>query len=210
MENKVDIFSRLEEEKLVPVIKLDTPEQALPLVDALSAGGIGVAEVTFRTGAAAASIKRIRENRPDVLVGAGTVLTLEQLDAALEAGASFIVAPGYNPVIVDACIAKGVPILPGVTNPSQIEVAMHAGLKVLKFFPASLSGGIPMLKAFGSVYNARFMPTGGLNVDNFTDYLALPNVVACGGSWMVKAEYITQGQFGTITELSAAAKARIQ
>ncbi len=206
----MDIFSRLEEERLVPVIKLETPEQALPLVDALSAGGINVAEVTFRTDAAAASIKAIRKNRPDILVGAGTVLALAQLDAALEAEASFIVAPGYNPAIVAACIKKGVPIVPGVTNPSQIEVAMHAGLKVLKFFPASLSGGIPMLKAFGSVYNARFMPTGGLNADNFTDYLALPNVVACGGSWMVKAEYINKGQYGKITELSAAAKARIK
>ena len=206
----MDVIKRLEEEKLVPVIKLDTPDQALPLVDALAAGGITVAEVTFRTDAAAESIKLIRENRPDILVGAGTVLTLEQLDAAEKAGASFIVSPGFNPVIVEACIKKGLPITPGVTNPSQVEQAMHMGLKVLKFFPAELSGGIPMLKAFGSVYNARFMPTGGLNVDNFTDYLALPNVVACGGSWMVKADYIKNGQYDKVTELSAAAKGRLK
>ncbi|MDC7235652.1 MAG: bifunctional 4-hydroxy-2-oxoglutarate aldolase/2-dehydro-3-deoxy-phosphogluconate aldolase [Spirochaetales bacterium] len=206
----MDVISRLEKEKLVPVIKLDTPEQALPLVDALAKGGITVAEVTFRTDAAAASIKLIKENRPDILVGAGTVLTLEQLDAAIDAGAEFIVSPGFNPAIVQACIDRNIPITPGVTNPSQVEQAMHMGLKVLKFFPAELSGGIPMLKAFGSVYNARFMPTGGLNVDNFTDYLALPNVVACGGSWMVKGEYIKEGQYDTVTELSAAAKGRIK
>ncbi len=206
----MDVIARLEEEKLVPVIKLETPDQALPLVDALAKGGITVAEVTFRTDAAAESIKLIRENRPDILVGAGTVLTLEQLDAAEKAGASFIVSPGFNPEIVKACIKKGLPITPGVTNPSQVEQAMHLGLKVLKFFPAEISGGIPMLKAFGSVYNARFMPTGGLNVDNFTDYLALPNVVACGGSWMVKADYIKNGQYDKVTELSAAAKGRLK
>lgn len=206
----MDVIARLEEEKLVPVIKLDTPDQALPLVDALAAGGITVAELTFRTDAAAESIRLIRENRPDILVGAGTVLTLEQLDAAEKAGASFIVAPGFNPEIVKACIKKGLPVTPGVTNPSQVEQAMSLGLKVLKFFPAEISGGIPMLKAFGSVYNARFMPTGGLNVDNFTDYLALPNVVACGGSWMVKADYIKNGQYDKVTELSAAAKGRLK
>lgn len=206
----MDVISRLEKEKLVPVIKLDTPDQALPLVDALAKGGITVAEVTFRTDAAAESIRLIRENRPEILVGAGTVLTLQQLDAAIDAGASFIVSPGFNPVIVQACIDKNIPITPGVTNPSQVEQAMHMGLKVLKFFPAEISGGIPMLKAFASVYNARFMPTGGLNVDNFTDYLALPNVIACGGSWMVKGEYITEGQFDKVTELSAAAKARLK
>lgn len=205
----MDVISRLEEEKLVPVIKLDSPDQTLPLVDALAKGGVTVAEVTFRTDAAAASIKMIRENRPDILVGAGTVLTEAHLEAAVEAGASFVVAPGFNPDIVKACIKRNIPVVPGVANPSQVEQAMALGLNVLKFFPAEISGGIPMLKAFGSVYNARFMPTGGLNVDNFTDYLALPNVIACGGSWMVKADFIKNGEFDKVTELSADAKGRI-
>ncbi len=206
----MDIFNRLKEEKLVPVIKLENPSDALPLARALSAGGINIAEITFRTDAAAASIRSIKNNMPELLLGAGTVLTLEQLDAAVEAGAEFIVAPGYNPAIVEACIRKGIPVIPGVTNPSQIEVAMHAGLKVLKFFPAALSGGIPMLKTFASVYSAEFMPTGGLNEENFTDYLALSNVCACGGSWMVKPDYIKAGQFEKISELSAAAKNMIK
>jgi 2-dehydro-3-deoxyphosphogluconate aldolase/(4S)-4-hydroxy-2-oxoglutarate aldolase len=202
----MEILTRLEKEKIVPVIKLENSKDALPLADALIKGGINVAEVTFRTDAAAASIAAIRKNRPDMLVGAGTVLTLDQLNLAIEAGASFIVAPGFNPVIVEACIAKNIPIIPGVTNPSQIEVAMNYGLKVLKFFPAELSGGIPMLKAFGSVYSVRFMPTGGLNVQNFIEYLRLSNVVACGGSWMVNPEFIQKGQFDKITKLSAEAK----
>ena len=172
-------------------------------------GGIRVAEVTFRTDTAAESIASIKHNRPDILVGAGTVLTLDQLDAAVDAGALFIVAPGFNPKIVEACIGKNIPIIPGVTNPSQIEVAMNYGLKVLKFFPAELSGGIPMLKAFGSVYPVKFIPTGGLNIQNFTDYLALSNVAACGGSWMVKGDLISAGQFDKITELSAAAKEKL-
>jgi len=165
--------------------------------------------VTFRTGAAAESIRLVRKNRPDILVGAGTVLTLDQLNEAVNAGASFVVAPGFNPFIVQACLDRGIPVLPGVTNPSQVEQAMHMGLEILKFFPAEIAGGIPMLKAFASVYNARFMPTGGLNVNNFTDYLALPNVIACGGSWMVDPEFIKERQYGRVTELSAAAKARI-
>ena len=202
----MEIFNRLEKEKIVPVIKLEQSDDALSLADALLKGGITVAEITFRTTAAAASIASIRKNRPDMLVGAGTVLTLNQLQSAIDAGASFIVAPGFNPKIVEACLKKDIPIIPGVTNPSQIEVAMNYGLDVLKFFPAELCGGIPMLKAFGSVYPVRFMPTGGLNIKNFVNYLNLNNVVACGGSWMVKADFIKEGQFDKITKLSAEAR----
>ncbi len=205
----MDVFNRIKEEKLVPVIKLENHLNAVPLAESLAAGGIRVAEITFRTAAAAASIKSIRKECPGILVGAGTVLTLDQLEQAVEAGAEFIVAPGYNPVIVNACLKRQIPVIPGVTNPSQIEVAMYAGLGILKFFPAALSGGIPMLKTFGSVYSAEFMPTGGLNEVNFTDYLALPNVCACGGSWMVKPELINTGQFDKISQLSASAKSII-
>ena len=198
----MDIFKRITEEKIVPVIKLENKESAVPLADALLAGGIGVAEVTFRTDAAAGAIELLRKERPDMLVGAGTVLTLDQLSAAIDAGAQFVVAPGFNPCIVEACLSQRVPMVPGVNSPSQIEIAMEMGLEILKFFPAELSGGIPMLKTLGSVYPVQFMPTGGLNESNMIDYLRLANVIACGGSWMVKPEFIANGEFETITKLS--------
>ena len=199
----MDVFKRLAAEKIVPVIKLQTPDSAVPLAKALSEGGINVAEVTFRTDAAAESIKRIREDFPQILVGAGTVLTIENAKKAEDAGASFIVAPGFNPKIVEYCLSRNIPVVPGVNSPSQVEQAMELGLNVLKFFPAELSGGIMMLKTLGTVYNISFMPTGGLSEANFIEYLSLPNVTACGGSWMVKAELIESGNFDEITRLSA-------
>lgn len=206
----MDIFEILSKEKIVPVIKLKNPGSAVPLARSLKDGGINVAEVTFRTGAAVESIKKIRENFPDMLVGAGTVLTLENANQAIDAGAAFIVAPGFNPRIVEFCQRKNIPVVPGVNSPSQVEMAMEMGLKFLKFFPAEISGGIPMLKTLGSVYTVGFMPTGGLNGDNFIDYLLLPNVIACGGSWMVKSEWIDSGQFDTITNESLIVRNQIK
>lgn len=200
------IFDVIQKEKIVPVVKLEREEDALPLADALLKGGIRVAEITFRTGAAAGAIEILRKERPDMLVGAGTVLNMDQLSKAIDAGAQFVVAPGFNPRIVEACLSQGVPMIPGVNNPSLIEAAMEMGLEVLKFFPAELSGGIPMLKTLATVYPVKFMPTGGLKESNMIDYLSLANVVACGGSWMVKPDLITSGNFEKITELSSAVR----
>lgn len=199
----MSVFDRLSEEKIVPVIKLKTPDSAVSLAKALTAGGINVAEVTFRTDAAAESIKRIRKEFPEMLVGAGTVLTLENAKKAEDAGVAFIVAPGFNPRIVDFCLSRNISVVPGVNSPTQVELAMEMGLEVLKFFPAEISGGIPMLKTLGSVYNVRFMPTGGLKENNFLEYLKLGNVLACGGSWMVKGDLIESGQYDEITRLSS-------
>jgi len=205
----MSVFKRLIEEKIVPVIKLKTSDSAVPLAQALIAGGINVAEVTFRTDAATESIKRIRKEFPEMLVGAGTVLTLENAKEAEDAGASFIVAPGFNPRIVEFCQSRNIPVVPGVNSPTQVELAMEMGLEVLKFFPAEISGGISMLKTLASVYNVRFMPTGGLNENNFLDYLKLSNVLACGGSWMVKGDLIESGRYDEITRLSASVRDEI-
>jgi 2-dehydro-3-deoxyphosphogluconate aldolase/(4S)-4-hydroxy-2-oxoglutarate aldolase len=175
----------------------------------LTAGGINVAEVTFRTDAAAESIKRIRKEFPEMLVGAGTVLTLENAKKAEDAGAAFIVAPGFNPSIVEFCLSRNISVVPGVNSPTQVELAMEMGLEVLKFFPAEISGGIPMLKTLGSVYNVHFMPTGGLNENNFLEYLKLGNVLACGGSWMVKGDLIESGRYDEITRLSSNVREQI-
>ena len=188
--------------KLVPVIKLNDPKDAIPLVDALVAGGLSVAEITFRTAAAPEAIALVRKERPDVLVGAGTVLTIEQAQKAIDSGASFVVSPGFNPSVVDYCIEKGMPVFPGVTSPTEVEMGLARGLKVLKFFPAEASGGVAMLKALGAVYEVRFMPTGGVSDKNVLSYLALKNVIACGGSWMVKPELIEAGKFDEITEIT--------
>lgn len=188
--------------KLVPVIKLNDPKDAIPLVDALVAGGLSVAEITFRTAAAPEAIALVRKERPDVLVGAGTVLTIEQAQKAIDSGASFVVSPGFNPTVVDYCIGKGMPVFPGVTSPTEVEMGLARGLKVLKFFPAEASGGVAMLKALGAVYEVRFMPTGGVSDKNVLSYLALKNVIACGGSWMVSPELIESGKFEEITEIT--------
>lgn len=206
----MNVFDKLLEEKIVPVIKLKTADSAVHLSLALQEGGINVAEITFRTDAAGESIKKIKGNFPGMLVGAGTVLTLENAIQAMDAGAAFIVAPGFNPRIVEFCQSKNVPVIPGVNSPSQVEMAMEMGLKYLKFFPAALSGGIPMLKTLGSVYNVSFIPTGGLNGDNFIDYLMLPNVIACGGSWMVKSDWIDSGQFKEITKAAVRVRDQIK
>jgi 2-dehydro-3-deoxyphosphogluconate aldolase/(4S)-4-hydroxy-2-oxoglutarate aldolase len=204
-----EVFAALGERGIVPVIKLERADQALALADALVAGGLPVAEITFRTGAAAEAIKLIKKHRPEILLGAGTVTTPEQVEAAIAAGASFAVTPGFNPRIVDLCLSRGLPVVPGVNSPSQVELGLERGLGLLKFFPAEASGGVKMLKALHGPYaDARFVPTGGVDLANLASYLGLPYVAAVGGSWMVKEELIAAGSFEEIARLCAEAVAQ--
>ncbi len=188
---------------IVPVVKIDNLEDAIPLARALCKGGLPVAEITFRTACAAEAIKRITEEFPNMLVGAGTVLTPEQADEAVAAGAKFIVSPGLNPRVVKHCLEIGVPITPGCANPSDIEAALELGLDVVKFFPAEAAGGLPMIKAMSAPYGSlKFMPTGGLNEKNILDYLKFNKILACGGSYMVSADLMNAGEWDKITELT--------
>lgn len=206
----MDMIEKIKQEKIVPVVKLDNAKDAMPLAEALMAGGINVMEITFRTAAAAESISLIAREFPNIILGAGTVLTLEQLETAAEAGSTFMVSPGFNPKITEAALKRGFPILPGVITPAEVEQAMNYGLTTLKFFPASIAGGIPMLKTFNTVYPmVSFMPTGGLSNDNFIEYLSCPNVIACGGSWMVAPKLIEEANFAEVTRLSRAAKDKL-
>ena len=187
---------------IVPVIKIDDVEKAVPLAKALVAGGIPCAEITFRTQEGVEAIRRISEQVPDCLVGAGTVLTTEQIDKAIAVGAKFLVSPGLNPRVVAYAQEKNMPIFPGCANPSDMEKAIEMGLNVVKFFPAEQSGGLDYIKAVSAPYPMlRFMPTGGINADNVGKYLAFNKIVACGGSWMVKADLINDGKFDEITRL---------
>ena len=205
-----EIMKKISDAGIVPVIKLDDENNAVPLARALCAGGIPVAEVTFRTAQAESSIRRIAAEVPEMLVGAGTVLTTEQVDRAVGAGAKFIVSPGLNPKVVAHCRSIGVPVVPGCSSPSDIESALELGLSTVKFFPAEALGGVKMLKALSAPYGSvSFMPTGGINAANLNDYLSLKNVVACGGSWMVKPELIAAGDFDAITSLSREAVAKM-
>jgi 2-dehydro-3-deoxyphosphogluconate aldolase/(4S)-4-hydroxy-2-oxoglutarate aldolase len=193
--------------KIIPVVAIQDAEDALPLADALIRGGLPCAEITFRTAAAASAIKAVAQ-RGDILVGAGTVLTVDQVKQAVDAGATFIVAPGFNPKVVAYCIDKGIPVTPGVSNPTDIEMALDFGLEILKFFPAEAFGGLKTLKAMSAPYTMmRFIPTGGIGPGNVLDYLKHPKVAACGGSWMVKSDLIAGGQFERITELTREAVA---
>jgi len=188
---------------IVPVVVIDDANDALPLAKALIDGGINCAEVTFRTAAAKDAIKIISEAYPNMLVGAGTVLTTEQVDDAVMAGAKFLVSPGLNPRTVQYAMDKGVTMIPGVCTPSDIERGLELGLKVMKFFPAEPSGGITMIKALAAPYtDVLFMPTGGISKDNIEKYLEFNRVIACGGSWMVSKDMIKSGDFARITELS--------
>ena len=188
---------------IVPVVKIDRAEDALPLAKALCAGGLPCAEVTFRTSAAAEAIKTMTTNFPDMCVGAGTVLNAEQVDAAVEAGAKFIVSPGLNPRTVKYCIEKNVPVTPGTSSPSDIEQAIELGLDVVKFFPAEQSGGLAKIKAMAAPYvNMKFMPTGGINAKNLTSYLDFNKIIACGGSWMVPGNLINEGAWDKIEQLT--------
>jgi len=201
-----DILRKIEETGVVPVVKIDRAEDAVPLARALEKGGLPLAEITFRTDAAEESIRRISKEVPGVLVGAGTVLTIEQVDRALGAGAAFIVSPGINPEVVKHCQKKNVPVFPGVATPSDIEVALGLGLKVLKFFPAEALGGLDTLKALSGPYGqVRFMPLGGVNPENMNKYLGFPKVAAVGGTWLAKDDVVKAGDFEKITSLAAEA-----
>lgn len=191
---------------IVPVIKLKNAENAVPLCRALAKGGLPVAEITFRTEAAEESIRRVSAEMPDILVGAGTVLTCEQADRAIAAGAKFIVSPGLNPDVVRHVLDKNVPIFPGCATASDIERAIGLGLKVVKFFPAEAMGGIATIKALSGPYgDMRFMPTGGVSEKNLNDYLAFGKVLACGGSWMAKDDLIDAGRFDEIENMTRVA-----
>lgn len=188
---------------LIPVVVLEDAKDALPLAKALCEGGLPCAEVTFRTAAAEESIRIMSREFPQMLIGAGTVLTTEQVDRALDAGARFIVSPGLNPRVVEHCLKKGVAVTPGTSSPSDVEAAMGMGLEVVKFFPAEASGGLKMIKAMAAPYTKmKFMPTGGISIDNLNSYLSFSRILACGGSWMVKGDLIREGRFEEITRLT--------
>lgn len=203
-----EMLSKIQKMGIVPVIKLDDAKDAVPLAKALVEGGLPCAEITFRTAAAEESIRLMRQAYPDMLIGAGTVLTTEQVDKAINAGATFIVSPGLNPKVVRYCVEKDIPITPGCANPSDIEAAIELGLDVVKFFPAEAAGGLAMIKAMAAPYvNMKFMPTGGINAKNLLSYLDFPKIIACGGSWMVSDEMVKAGEFDKITALTKEAVA---
>ena len=201
-------FEALSRIGVVPVITIDRPQDAVPLARALLNGGIGCAEITFRTASAEEAIQRISDECHEMLVGAGTVLTVQQAEQAIRAGAQYIVAPGFDAAVVDWCQEHGVPVLPGVATPTEINMALARGVKLLKFFPSEEIGGVRMLKALHAPYQeVQFIPTGGIKAHNLAEYLALPNVVACGGSWMATGSMISEGKFDEITRLSREARA---
>lgn len=196
------IYEQFKKTGIIPVVVLEDAKDAEPLARALCEGGLPCAEVTFRTPAAAEAIRIMTEKFPDMLVGAGTVLTTEQVDRAIESGAKFIVSPGLNPDVVRYCMEKDIPVTPGTQTPSDMEKAMSFGLNVVKFFPAEPSGGLSMIKAVAAPYTElQFMPTGGINAKNVRDYLAYDRIIACGGSWMVKGDLIRAGKFDEIKAL---------
>lgn len=193
---------------VVPVVVLNDAKDALPLAEALVEGGLPCAEVTFRTDAAEESIRLMAEKYPDMLVGAGTVLTIDQVNRAVGAGAKFIVSPGFDPEIVDYCISKEIPVFPGCITPSEVAQAVKRGLKVVKFFPAEQAGGVAMIKAMAAPYTmVKFMPTGGISTKNLRSYLECDKILCCGGSWMVKGDLIKAGEFDKIREMTKEAVA---
>lgn len=198
-----NIVDRIYKLGILPVIAIEDPEKAVPLAKALCDGGLPAAEITFRTACAKEAIMRIREAVPDMLVGAGTVLTKQQVDEALEAGSEFIVTPGFNPEIVKYAIEKGAIIMPGTATPGEMEQAMSLGLEIVKFFPAEQNGGLAKLKAVSAPYSKlRFIPTGGVNAANLTDYIKFNKIIACGGTWMVKKDLIDSSNWAEITRLT--------
>jgi 2-dehydro-3-deoxyphosphogluconate aldolase/(4S)-4-hydroxy-2-oxoglutarate aldolase len=197
-----EVLKEIGELGLVPVVKIERVDDALPLGNALIKGDLPVAEITFRTAAAEDAIKVLTTELPELLVGAGTVLTVDQVKRAVGAGARFIVSPGFNPKVVDYCIEHSIPVTPGLNSPTVLEMALERGLEVVKFFPAESSGGLRFLKDMAAPYSGiTFIPTGGINADNFNAYLAFNRVHACGGSWMVKADLISSGRFDDIIRL---------
>ena len=200
MEN---IMVQIEKTGVIPVVVINDVEDAEPLAQALFEGGLPCAEVTFRTAAAEESIRKMTDIYPDMLIGAGTVLTTEQVDRAVAAGAKFIVSPGFDPEVVDYCILKKIPVFPGCITPSEVAQAVKRGLKVVKFFPAAQFGGISTIQALAAPYvGLKFMPTGGVNAKNLADYLQCKSIIACGGSWMVKSDLIKAGEFEKIKDMT--------
>ncbi|QEM88860.1 bifunctional 4-hydroxy-2-oxoglutarate aldolase/2-dehydro-3-deoxy-phosphogluconate aldolase [Glaesserella parasuis] len=197
------IVEKLKQFKVIPVIAVDNAEDILPLVGILSDKGLPVAEITFRSSAAEEAIRLVRKQYPNVLIAAGTVLTSEQVIAAKNAGADCIVTPGFNPKIVELCQDIGLPIIPGVNNPMSIEAALEYGISAVKFFPAEASGGVQMIKALLGPYgHLQIMPTGGISVANIQNYLSIPNVIACGGSWFVDKSLINSQNWQEIERLT--------
>ncbi|HUP89152.1 MAG TPA: bifunctional 4-hydroxy-2-oxoglutarate aldolase/2-dehydro-3-deoxy-phosphogluconate aldolase [Longimicrobiales bacterium] len=209
MNAKTDVLAQLRRLRIVPVIVIDEPKNAVGLANALTEGGLPCAEVTFRTANAVEALERMVGENPDILAGAGTVLSREQAEAARKAGAKFVVAPGFNPVVVDYCLENDIPVFPGVCTPTEIEMALTKGLTTVKFFPAEPIGGLPYLKAIAAPYGMmEFIPTGGINTRNIGEYLAFQKIIACGGSWMAPAEWINAGEFERIqTETMRAVRA---
>ncbi len=196
------ILEQLSNIGIIPVIAINDKEDAVPLAKALELGGIPAAEVTFRTDAAEESIRLIAQNCPNVIVGAGTILNIEQCERAIAAGAKFIVSPGYSDDVVNFCISKGIPIVPGCVNPSEMTKAVNAGLDLVKFFPAGVSGGLEYIKNVAPVFpKLKFMPTGGVNPANVKEYLSYEKIACCGGTWMVKSDLISDKKFDEITKL---------
>lgn len=197
-----DVMEKLAAYSIVPVVVLNRTEDALPLAKALIDGGLPVAEVTFRTDAAEPSIKLIKEKYPEIILGAGTIINGEMCQRAIDAGASYIVSPGFSDEVVAVAQKNNVPVLPGCCTPTEVMRAINAGLKVVKFFPAGEYGGLKTIKALASVFPMlKFMPTGGVNVETMKEYLAFPKIYACGGSWMVKGNLISEGKFDEISAL---------
>ena len=200
MEN---IMVQIEKTGVIPVVVINDVEDAEPLAQALCEGGLPCAEVTFRTAAAEESIRKMTDIYPNMLIGAGTVLTTEQVDRAVVAGAKFIVSPGFDPEVVDYCILKQIPVFPGCITPSEVAQAVKRGLKVVKFFPAAQFGGVSTIQALAAPYvGLKFMPTGGVNAKNLANYLQCKSIIACGGSWMVKSDLIKAGEFEKIKDMT--------
>lgn len=202
----MDICEKIEKYKIVPVVVLQDAENAVDLAKALIAGGLPVAEVTFRTEAAEESIRAITKAFPDMLVGAGTITTIEQAKKALNAGAKFLVTPGFSRPVTEFAMEQNCPIFPGICTPTELMMALEYHLPVVKFFPASQYGGLDTIKALSGPFpQIRFMPTGGINAGNIKEYLENPKIIACGGSWMVKGSLIQEGRFDEIERLTAEA-----
>ena len=202
LEENMNILDRVREIGIVPVIAISDVEKAVPLAKALLAGGIPCAEITFRTAEGEESIRRIAKEVPEVLLAAGTVLTTDQADRAVDAGAKFVVSPGFNPRVVKHCIQNNILIVPGCSNPSDMEAALEFGLDTVKFFPAEQAGGLAYIKACAAPYpKLKFMPTGGINTKNIATYLSFNKVIACGGSWMVSKDLLDGAKFDEVTRI---------
>jgi 2-dehydro-3-deoxyphosphogluconate aldolase / (4S)-4-hydroxy-2-oxoglutarate aldolase len=203
-----DIVERISALGVIPVIELESLDQAEPLLDALSAGGLPAAEITLRTAAGAAAIPLLRRSHPDALIGAGTVRTPEAARTVIEGGAQFVVSPGTDPSVLAVCRQLGVPALPGACTPSEIGAAVSGGAALVKFFPAGVLGGVNFLKAVAGPFpEVRFVPTGGITPTNLAEYLSLPSVAACGGSWLAKRELLAEGRYAEVEKLAAEAVA---